>query len=316
MSSKTFTLTLICAAALAAPAQSTGAPQDDELNTSVRGAFFATRPGGDGAADASSGKPSRPGRPSTRNKPGSPRNGKTKPPPRTTPKGDGMNTKPAPAPAPAAGETPSPGALGIGYTLYQRDPQGRLVRARAGQEFVRGDGVRLSIEPNAAGYLYIFNADDSGTLRMLYPHGRLDGGQNKVSAHVTYQVPAAAYNQEFVFDATPGTERLYIVVTREPLKKVETGDALVRLCQAIAADAGCEWEAPPPVLAAVRQGEAERKLSVRDDASAGQPQTADEVASATRGLTLGKAAPAPTVILLNASPAAGIFVTAIDLVHR
>lgn len=214
--------------------------------------------------------------------------------------------------SPAAAST----SLGVGYTLYLRDSKGRLVRTKPGRAFTSGEGIRLSLEPNVDGYLYIFNTTDGGALRMLYPHGLINEGDNKINAHATYQLPPVGYSEDYSFNTQPGVERLYIVVSRQPLEGIETGAALVDLCRSRGADAECEWEATPAVLALLQKEATAQKLTSRNDESAGQPQTTAEQVSATRGLTLGKADPAPSVILLNASPTADIFVTTLDLVHK
>src|SRR5438128_729073 len=65
-------------------------------------------------------------------------------------------------------------AIGLGYTLYMRDANGRGVRVEPGREFHNGDSVRLSLEPNVDGYLYIFDIENDGTPNMIYPDARLD----------------------------------------------------------------------------------------------------------------------------------------------
>lgn len=295
--------------------------QGEELNALVRGAFLTTRPKGPEGAGA--GRPSGSGS----NRPTGPRNtgprtGSNRPPARTTPKttpgasdadrAEANKSGPAPAPPPA----PASSALGVGYTLYLRDASNRLVRVKPGREFVRGEGIRLAIEPNVDGYLYIFNTTDGRDLRMLYPHGLINNGKNRVSAHATYQLPPAGYEADFSFDEEPGVERLYVVVARRPLEAVETGAALVRLCASGGPESACEWQAPPAVMSLLQTEAAARKLTSTSDEFVGQPQTAAEQDSATRGITLGRADRTPSVILLNASPDAHVFVTAIDLKHK
>ena len=52
-------------------------------------------------------------------------------------------------------------AIGLGYTLFMRDASGRGIRVEPTREFLKGDRVRLALEPNTDGYLYIF--DTRGT---------------------------------------------------------------------------------------------------------------------------------------------------------
>ncbi len=69
-------------------------------------------------------------------------------------------------------------AIGLGYTLFMRDVNGRTARVEPTREFHNGDRVRISMEPNIDGYLYIFDSEDGGPPQMIYPDARLDGGEN------------------------------------------------------------------------------------------------------------------------------------------
>src|ERR1051325_9981913 len=123
------------------------------------------------------------------------------------------------------------GPIGLGYTLYRADSSGNPVRVDPAEHFHQGDRVRLVFEPSSDGYLYVFNSTNGGEARLVYPDARLQGGDNRVRAHVLYQLPSTAEADErlrwFVFYGTAGTERLYIVVTRTPLKGIPTGEQLV-----------------------------------------------------------------------------------------
>src|ERR1700681_921640 len=64
-------------------------------------------------------------------------------------------------------------AIGLGYTLYMRDANGRSVRVEPGREFHNGDRVRISLEPNVDGFLYVFHTEDNGPAEMTYPDALL-----------------------------------------------------------------------------------------------------------------------------------------------
>ena len=68
-------------------------------------------------------------------------------------------------------------AIGLGYTLFMRDSNGRSVRVEPGHEFHSGDRVRISLEPNVDGYLYVFHTEGDGQPEMIYPDARLDAGE-------------------------------------------------------------------------------------------------------------------------------------------
>ena len=125
-----------------------------------------------------------------------------------------------------------PTALGLGYTLYKRDSMGNAVRVDPSQEFHAGARIRLSLETNTDGYLYIFHTENDGEPEMIYPDVRLGQGNNQIEAHVPYEIPWNEPGVEnwFKFDANPANERLYVVVTRQPLPGIPVGSALVDYC--------------------------------------------------------------------------------------
>jgi hypothetical protein len=206
-----------------------------------------------------------------------------------------------------------PTALGLGYTLYKRDSIGNAVRVDPSQEFYAGDRIRLSLETNTDGYLYIFHTENDGEPEMLYPDVRLGKGNNKIEAHVPYEIPWNEPGVEnwFKFDANPANERLYVVVTRQPLPGIPVGSALVDYC----GQTRCPWQPPVGVWAQVKSS-GEAKVGVVRSAKYGQKQSQLEREATTRGLGLDQAAPEPSIIRMNVSSNAPILVTAVDLVHK
>lgn len=225
----------------------------------------------------------------------------------TTVKGDASITTNASA------ETYSPSAIGLGYTLYMRNEDGSAMRVDPSREFRAGDRIRLSLETNTDGYLYIFHTENNGEPQMLYPDVRLERGDNRIEAHVPYEIPWNEPGVEnwFKFDANPANERLYIVVTREPLPGVPTGQALVNYC----GQNRCPWQPPTGVWAQLKSS-GQAKVGVVKSKSYGQKQSQTEQVAVTRGLGLDQTAPEPSVIRMNASSNLPILVTAVDLIHK
>lgn len=207
-------------------------------------------------------------------------------------------------------------AIGLGYTLFMRGPNGRSVRVEPGREFHSGDRVRIALEPNVDGYLYVFHTEGDGTPEMIYPDSRLDDGNNSVEAHVPTEIPSSEEADErlrwFTFDANPANEHLYIVVTREPLEAVPTGSDLVTLC---AVKDKCPWHPSAEVWAQV-QDATKAQVRVVTSKAFGQPQTDKEKSATTRGLGLDQTAPQPAVIRMNASTNSALLVAVLDLVHK
>jgi hypothetical protein len=207
--------------------------------------------------------------------------------------------------------------IALGYTLFMRDVNGRAVRIEPTREFHNGDRIRISLEPNVDGYLYVFHTEGDGQPEMIYPDARLEGGENWIEAHVPIDVPSTVESDErlrwFQFYGNPATEHLFVVVTREPLANVPIGDSLVNLCAANKDN--CPWHPSSEVWMHTQQA-AKAEVKVVTDKNFGQAQSEKEQVATTRGLGLDQTAPPPSVIRMSASTNAPVLVTVLDLVHK
>ena len=208
-------------------------------------------------------------------------------------------------------------AIGLGYTVFMREPSGRAIRVEPTREFRNGDRIRLAFEPSVDGYLYIFNSENGAAPRMIFPDARLDGGDNWIEAHVPIEVPSSEDPEErlrwFEFFGDPGIERIFIVVTREPLTGVPIGDELVAFC-GVHKDK-CPWQAPADLWQQIEKGTT-APVKVAMIQNFGQAQTEREKVAMTRGLGLDKSMPQPSVIRVNVSSNEPLLVTVLDLVHK
>ncbi|HYW73699.1 MAG TPA: DUF4384 domain-containing protein [Pyrinomonadaceae bacterium] len=208
-------------------------------------------------------------------------------------------------------------AIALGYTMFMRDVNGRAVRIDPTREFHNGDRIRISLEPNIDGYLYVFHIEGDGQPEMIFPDARLEGGENWVEAHVPLDVPSNLETDErlkwFQFYGNPATEHLFVVLTREPLADVPVADTLTGLCSANKND--CPWHPTAGVWTGIQQA-AKADVKVVTSNTAGQEQTDKEQVATTRGLGLDQSAPQPSVIRMSASTSAPVLVTLLDLVHK
>ena len=207
--------------------------------------------------------------------------------------------------------------IALGYTMFMRDVNGRAVRIDPTREFHNGDRIRISLEPNIDGYLYVFHTEGDGQPEMIFPDARLEGGENWVEAHVPMDVPSSVETDErlkwFQFFGNPATEHLFVVLTREPLADVPIADTLVSLCTTNKAN--CPWHPMDDVWARIQQA-AKADVKIVASNTTGQPQTEKEQVATTRGLGLDQSAPQPSVIRMSASTSAPVLVTTLDLVHK
>jgi len=275
----------------------------------VRGAFLTSRPKVKPASTGTASKPSR-RRPKTTVGPNKP----AKPPEKTTGK---PNTPGPSSSTPSEPSTPvNAPRLGLGLTLFMRDSNGLAVRVDPDHVFGKGDRVRVLLETNSDGYLYIFNTTNDGPATMIYPHADLDEAGNYVQAHVPFEIPASSATEErlrwFAFDEVAGTERLFFVFTREPLSGVPIEDELIALCRD--SKESCPVK-PNAEMWAATQKEMQQPLKTDKTQPNGQAETTSEQQAATRGLGLAKDDPQPSLVMM-ASSRRPTLVATLDLIHK
>ena len=210
-----------------------------------------------------------------------------------------------------------PNRIGLGLTVFQ-EIDGRAVRVSPSKEFRSKDRIRLLIEANVSGYLYVFHAENGQNPVMIFPHFRLQR-YNAIYAHVPCEVPSRREpppNNWFEFNETAATERLYFIVSREPLSGVPIGRSLVAQCKSNPAT--CEWHPPREGWQAIMGSvDVSSLLAERSRGmEIGKAETTDETEAVSRGFGLPKGAPAPSIIKMNHAVSASRMVAIVDLEHR
>jgi hypothetical protein len=283
-------------------------PQDEE---NVRGAFLTSRPKEKPAQSSTSSKPVR--RRSKTAGTGSPSNSNPNPSGTTAGTGTAPPNLTTALTSSNTGTNKTLPPLGLGMTLFTRDSNGLAVRVDPSREFHKGDAVRLLLETNADGYLYIFNTTDGGSPVMIYPSPEIEKGDNFIQSHVPFEIPSSAATEErvrwFRFDQYAGTERLYFVFIREPLPGVPIEDDLVNYCRV---GSRCPWRPAPEVWVQL-QAQTSAPLKVDKTQSYGRAQSESEHA---RGIGLSQQDPEPSVIMMTVSRNANSLVTSLDLIHK
>ncbi len=202
--------------------------------------------------------------------------------------------------------------MGMGLTLFMRDSTGLAVRTDPSREFHKGDHVRVLLETNADGYLYIFNTTNDGPPVMIYPDPALDGAGNYIQAHVPFEIPASTADEErlrwFTFDQNAGAEKLYFVFSREPLSGVPIEDDLISFCRSN--NTKCPWHPAVETWAAL-----EKELSEPVKTKRGRMEGTQTPAE-HRGIGLNRDDPEPSLIMLSASTTRNILVATLELVHK
>lgn len=271
------------------------AQQDED----VRGSFLTTRPKPSATAAKPASRPSR-----RRPKPITP--------------DPVVEHRPTPNPGPgSAPRTPTPQRLGLGLTLFMRDANGLAVRTDPARTFRKGEHVRVLLETNSDGFLYVFNTTDDGPPTMIYPDPELEEAGNFIQGHVPWEIPSSTAAEErlrwFTFDQNGGTEKLYFVFTREPLEAAPIEDDLITYCRENSGK--CPWKPSADLWAQIRK-ELNEPVKTARAGSFGNSQTAPERQAATRGIGLNRDDPEPSLIMLTASTNKKMLVATLDLIHR
>jgi hypothetical protein len=108
--------------------------------------------------------------------------------------------------------------LALRYSVRKLDG-GNYSDIDADTVFHAGDHIALGIETNDSGYLYVVAQGSSGRWEVKYPTERVSGS-NRVERGKTYKIPPGA-DEVMTFDSQAGTERLFVVLSRQPLADLE-----------------------------------------------------------------------------------------------
>lgn len=279
------------------------AVQDED----VRGAFLTSRKDKKPASSGTTARPSR-------------RRPKSTATATTTKQPEKSSSTPAtPGPSSTASTSSKPvntPRMGLGLTLFMRDSTGLAVRTDPDHVFSSGDRVRVLLETNADGYLYIFNTTNDGQPVMIYPDAQLDEAGNYIQAHVPFEIPSSQATEErlrwFAFDETGGTERVFFVFTREPLKGIPIEDELIGLCGN--SKESCPFKPSSEVWAEI-QKELQEPLKRDKVQKIGGAETDAEQQATTRGIGLAKNDPQPSLVMMASSPRPTLVAT-LDLIHK
>jgi hypothetical protein len=136
--------------------------------------------------------------------------------PSAAPGSGGAHVIPVSLAEPAPSSPPAP-ALGLKYTITKL-VENQPVEVAPNTVFHAGDRIRFSVEPNGPGYLYIVRQGSSGTWEPVFPAPEIADSSNRVEGWRTYTMPPKS---RLVFDQQTGTEKIFIVLSRNELPDLE-----------------------------------------------------------------------------------------------
>jgi hypothetical protein len=117
-------------------------------------------------------------------------------------------------PAPS---TPAAPALGLKYIITKMVGN-QQVEVAPDTVFHAGDRIRFAVEPNGPGYLYIIRQGSSGTWEPVFPSPEISDSNNRVDGWRSYMMPPKS---RLVFDQQTGTEKIFIVLSRNEVPDLE-----------------------------------------------------------------------------------------------
>lgn len=189
--------------------------QEEPSKLTARQLFFTSRPAAKATAAAPAApepKPSQPApakRTATKKRPVPPASEPAKPAEQTA----------AETPKPAEQEAPRSQAvvipyLGLRYSILQDKPGGARQEVDPEKVFHSKERFFLSLASNDSAYLYVVLKASQGNWEVLFPNPGIDNGNNRLNAKTPVLVPSPS--NPFVFDENAGTEKLFIVLSRQP----------------------------------------------------------------------------------------------------
>jgi hypothetical protein len=115
--------------------------------------------------------------------------------------------------------------LGIKCRLLLRDGSGRFVAAGPDSVFHTSQHIRLEVETNVPGFLYVLQQGSDTTWQVLFPSAEIRDNNNRVAPAKAVMVPRT---EDFFFDEVAGKEHLFLVLARAPEPDLERLLELVR----------------------------------------------------------------------------------------
>lgn len=108
--------------------------------------------------------------------------------------------------------------LGLRYSILKYTGGDDYVEVNPDYVFHSGDKIRLRVQVNDPGYLYVVMQGTSGAWRVMFPAPEIDAGSNHVVPNRLYDLPGRT---RMFFDEQAGTEKLFLILSRKPLKEMD-----------------------------------------------------------------------------------------------
>ena len=109
--------------------------------------------------------------------------------------------------------------LGLRYSLLHSSEGASYSEVDADTVFRSGDKLKVTAQSNDPAHLYVISRGSSGNWKVLFPSAEVGGGDNRVAAMQSYNIPPTG---NFLFDENPGEEKLFVILSRKPVNDLES----------------------------------------------------------------------------------------------
>lgn len=132
-----------------------------------------------------------------------------------------VSPNPSSAPQPKVGAT----HLGFRYNLALIDEEGKHHVVSADRVLKAGDCVSIELQSNRSGYLYVLAKQSSGSWIPLIPSRDMADEKNVIDPGKNLRIPKGYC---FAIHDPPGTETLFVVLSRDPKDFLELYEGIKR----------------------------------------------------------------------------------------
>ncbi|MGA7235662.1 MAG: DUF4384 domain-containing protein [Bryobacteraceae bacterium] len=160
---------------------------------------------------------------------------------------------------------------GLKWRILLRDAQGAYRSTSIDSLFQNNDRVRLEVESNTAGFLYLLQEGSDSTWDILFPSSEIRDNDNHLEPGRPVRIPR---DQDFAFDQTPGQESLFVVLSPNQEPDLER---LLNLVRSQDGKIAQKEEAPSlfkTISTEINAGLASRNLKVYQSSGADAPHDA------------------------------------------
>lgn len=109
--------------------------------------------------------------------------------------------------------------------VHGQAPGGPPKIVRVGESLPTGSALYFSVRASTDAYVYMFQVAGDGAVTVLFPEPRI-GTTNPLKGGVAKRIPDM--DQSFTITGEPGTERVFFVVSRDPVDSLERALAQAR----------------------------------------------------------------------------------------